>query len=239
MNQLGVWFPEVEALIGVGQNPMFHAEGDAFEHTMLVVDAAAALRDGAEQPFEFMVSALCHDMGKPLTIFRREDGRVVSYGHETAGIEIARALVGRVFGERGLERYVCNMVELHMRPGALVKERAGQKAYNRLFDKSVCPHDLVLLTCADSGGRAGQGAVAFDRAELDVRVEAFDELMEGPYVTGKDLLALGVEPGPAMGEVLAFAHKMRLSGVGRDEALSQCAGFWRAMQARSEMAEEA
>lgn len=42
MEQLGVWFPEVQALIGVPQEPKFHPEGDVWNHTVLVLDRAAA-----------------------------------------------------------------------------------------------------------------------------------------------------------------------------------------------------
>ena len=47
MEQLGFWFPEIEALIGVPQNPRFHTEGDVWNHTMLVLDAAAQYREQA------------------------------------------------------------------------------------------------------------------------------------------------------------------------------------------------
>ena len=41
-------FPELEACIGVPQNPVYHPEGDVFEHTMLVLDCAASLRKRAD-----------------------------------------------------------------------------------------------------------------------------------------------------------------------------------------------
>jgi len=44
MNQLSVWFPELEALIGVEQDPVFHPEGDVWVHTMEVLDRAASNR---------------------------------------------------------------------------------------------------------------------------------------------------------------------------------------------------
>ena len=46
MRQLSVWFPELEALIGLGQNLRFHPEGDVWIHTMQVLDEAATI-DGA------------------------------------------------------------------------------------------------------------------------------------------------------------------------------------------------
>ena len=76
MEQLGVWFPEVQALIGVPQEPKFHPEGDVWNHTVLVLDRAAALRAQAEHPRELMFAALCHDFGKPDTTRRDDTGRI-------------------------------------------------------------------------------------------------------------------------------------------------------------------
>ncbi len=64
MEQMHEFFPEIEKMIGVPQNPQCHPEGDVFRHTMLVVDQAASLRDPAKWPLAFMLSALCHDLGK-------------------------------------------------------------------------------------------------------------------------------------------------------------------------------
>ena len=43
MDQLDLWFPELRDLIGVPQDPIYHPEGDVFEHTMLALDSAARL----------------------------------------------------------------------------------------------------------------------------------------------------------------------------------------------------
>ena len=48
MGQLSVWFPETEGLIGVPQNPVFHAEGDVWNHTLLVLDSAVPFRNTAK-----------------------------------------------------------------------------------------------------------------------------------------------------------------------------------------------
>lgn len=141
------------ALIGVPQNPAYHAEGDVWNHTMLVLDAAAALRPQAQQPLGLMLAALCHDLGKALTT-RVQDGRIISHGHEAAGIPLTQELLrGLGFADPALTAYVCNMVKLHMRPNALAAQGSGEKAVNRLFRESVCPADLVLLAAADRGGR--------------------------------------------------------------------------------------
>ena len=141
------------ALTGVPQNPAYHAEGDVWNHTMLVLDAAAALRPRAQQPLGLMLAALCHDLGKALTT-RVQDGRIISHGHEAAGIPLTQTLLrGLGFTDPALTAYVCSMVRLHMRPNALAAQGSGEKAVNRLFRESVCPADLVLLAAADRGGR--------------------------------------------------------------------------------------
>lgn len=160
MGQLSPWFPEVEALIGVPQEPGFHQEGDVWNHTMLVLDQAAALRSRAQRPFAFMLAALTHDLGKTVTT-QRVRGRIHAYAHETAGVPLAEALLRRIVGEKAVTAYVLNMVELHMKPNALVGADASVKASNRMFDRSVEPEDLILLAAADgrAPGAAGPGRI--------------------------------------------------------------------------------
>ena len=76
MKQLEVWFPEVKQLIGIEQNPVYHPEGDVWNHTMLVIDEAAKLREEVSAPFYFMISALAHDFGKAVTTEKR-NGQIV------------------------------------------------------------------------------------------------------------------------------------------------------------------
>ena len=163
------------ALIGVPQNPAYHAEGDVWAHTMLVVDAAAALRSQAKEPRGFMLAALCHDLGKALTT-EVVDGRIRSYNHENAGIPPAKELL-RALGvtDAALTDYVCNMVKLHMRPNALAAQGSGVKATNRLFRESCCAPDLVLLAAADRNGRITTQKATDDAAEryLAERLQLF------------------------------------------------------------------
>lgn len=227
MGRLEPWFAEVAALIGVPQNPAYHPEGDVYNHTMLVIDTAAGMRGQASDAYPYMLAALCHDLGKPQVTCERE-GRIISYGHEKVGLDVARGLLERVVGSAKVRDYVLNMVELHMMPNANVSQHARQKAYNRLFDQSCCPRDLLLLAHADdvgSGGAATPGV----RERLDEALSRYEELMARPYVQGRDLLEAGVEPGPVMGEVLRHAHKLRLAGMSKENQLRQCLGFYRSL----------
>lgn len=193
MGQLSPWFPEVEALIGVPQDPGFHQEGDVWNHTMLVLDQAAALRSRARRPFAFMLAALTHDLGKTVTT-QRVRGRIHAYAHETAGVPLVEALLRRIVGEKAVTAYVLNMVELHMKPNALVGADASVKASNRMFDRSVEPEDLILLAAADGRGTRGRWPWEDTEPWLRQRLALYREIMARPQVTGAELIAAGLTP---------------------------------------------
>lgn len=230
--QLHHWFPEVETLIDVPQEPKHHPEGDVWNHTMLVLDQAAQMRSQAKEPLAFMLSALCHDFGKPNTTAVK-DGVIRSIGHEADGIAVAKRFLSRITKEVRLHKYVLNMVELHMRPNAMVKMHSGRKAMNHLFDASVCPEDLLLLAKADHTGRPIDMDYAPTEAFLRERLIYFHEVMARPYVKGADLVAEGFQPGTDFGEVLAYAHKLRLAGINKEDALRQTISFLQKMRRKA------
>lgn len=154
-NNLDMKFPEVGDLVGVIQSPIHHPEGDVFNHTMMVIDEAAKLKNKAKNPIGFMYSALCHDFGKVITTTTKEDGKIISYNHERAGLKLVRKFLDRTVKkqENAFEDYVLNMVELHMQPNQLANQNSKLKSTRKLFKKSVCPQDLILLAKADALGR--------------------------------------------------------------------------------------
>lgn len=154
-NKLKILYPEINDLIGVIQSPIHHPEGDVFNHTMMVVDEAAKLRDKAKFPLEFMYAALCHYFGKILTTTIKEDGKIISYNHERAGLKLVRKFLKETTykDENNLRNYILNMTELHMQPNQLANQNSKLKSTRKLFAKSVCPQDLILLAKADALGR--------------------------------------------------------------------------------------
>ena len=217
MRQLSCWFPELEALSGVPQNPVHHPEGDVWTHTMQVLDEAAALREEAKEPLWFMLAALCHDFGKAAAT-EEINGALHAYGHERLGLPLARRFLGRITSEVKLTKYVLNMTELHMQPNNKAREASHDKAFMTLFDQSVCLEDLLLLAKADHMGRLGPGmrrdpaAAAYAETERRLRemLALYQDRMNRPYVMGRDLIAAGMQPGPLISEALAYAHKLRL-----------------------------
>lgn len=74
-------FPEIYALIGKIQPEYFHPEGDAFEHTMEIVDLVAGMTDDLAVRF----AGLVHDIGKGAT---PKEMLPHHYGHERIGGDI-------------------------------------------------------------------------------------------------------------------------------------------------------
>ena len=240
MNQLGCWFPELEALSGIPQSPVHHPEGDVWNHTMQVLDEAAALRSSASEPLWFMLAALCHDFGKA-SATEEKNGALHAYGHEVSGLPLAERFLGRITSEVKLTKYVLNMTELHMQPNKKAREASHVKSFMAMFDRSVCPEDLLLLAKADHMGRLGPGmrreATAEEYAEMGGRLREmltlYKERMNQPYVMGRDLIEAGVKPSPLFADALAYAHKLRLAGIPKEEQLLQTLGYLRKAQQKS------
>ena len=218
--QLSLWFPELEALIGVPQHAVYHAEGDVWNHTMMVLDEAAKLRHRASNPYHFMLAALCHDFGKAAASEDR-DGIVHAYGHETAGLPLVRSFLQRLTNETKALEYAENLTALHMKPNVAAHNRSSVKSTNKLFDSCIDPMGLVLLALADDRGRISLSPAPSTEDFLTERLAVYEEMMARPYVMGKDLIAAGLTPGKDFSELLAYAHKLRLAGVDKDSALKQ------------------
>lgn len=229
MDQLSFWFPELEQLIGLEQDPLFHPEGDVWTHTMEVTDRAAEFRDKVSEPFRFMLLALTHDLGKIVTT-EEIKGRIHAYEHEKKGLPLVESFVRRITGEKDVLRYVLNMVPLHMKPNVASYSKPAVKSTNRMFDQAESPEDLIWFAMADKPVFAGSEAFAGDPAFLFERLKEYKEIMARPYVTGRDLIEAGMEPGDHFGEVLDYAHKLRLAGIEKEPALKQALAYARKMR---------
>lgn len=233
MSQLGFWFPELQALIGVSQPPKYHPEGDVWTHTMQVLDEAAQLRCGAQQPLWFLLAALCHDLGKAVAT-EEINGEIHAFRHDVLGQPIVGALLDRLTGETRLKDYVLNMTRLHMAPNAMADSDARHRTWMKLFDSSCCPEDLLLLAKADFLGSRGTDRSREEMLRLYAPTEEklrallrdFTELMARPHLMGRDLIDAGMTPGPAFHKALGYAHKLRLAGLSKEDQLRQTLGVF-------------
>ncbi len=214
--------PELAAMIDCPQDPEWHPEGDVWTHTLMVLDAAARLREGERRAdLALMFGALCHDLGKPPTTHRKQ-GRIVSPGHAEAGEEPARRFLGRLTQDAELTGAVLRYVRFHLRPAEFyrVREEIGDAAIRRLATEMNIA-DLVRLARADHLGRTSADALAgeFPAGQwlLDKAAAlAVESRAPTPILMGRHLLERGWQAGPALGWALAAAFEAQLDGAFAD-----------------------
>ncbi len=208
--------PEVDALEGVPQPPQFHPEGDVWVHTLLL------LENLHEAPLTLALGAMLHDIGKPPT-FEIAD-RIRFNEHERVGAEMTEALMRRLkYSNEDIE-CVVNLVRghmafkdaHHMRPATL--KRFLRQAD---FDQHL---ELHRLDCVASHGDLREYDVC--RAELEK--QSNETLRPPPLITGRDLIALGLQPGPRFSQILGDVEDRQLEGAltDRDATLAYVRKHW-------------
>jgi tRNA nucleotidyltransferase (CCA-adding enzyme) len=157
MKEHGLLLPELQALVGVQQDPHWHPEGDVYEHTRLVVTAMSSILSRGnivgDRRIVLMLAALCHDMGKAVTtVWNEVKQRWSAKGHDVVGVPIAAAFLKRIGVDDGTVRFILPLVRRHM---AHTRDGFTEKAVRKLARKlqPACLHDLLLLMEADYLGR--------------------------------------------------------------------------------------
>jgi tRNA nucleotidyltransferase (CCA-adding enzyme) len=210
--------PELETLVGCAQEPEWHPEGDVWVHTMMVIDKARELNGDLDRPrlLTVMLGALCHDLGKPATT-ALVDGRIRSMDHEQAGVAPTLRLLDRLnvhtIDGFPVREQVVGLVAQHLKPGMFHKAGSvGDGAFRRLAQK-VDLELLARLARADCLGRGG----SFDCTAMDwfigrARALGVEHRPPAPLLLGRHVLALGVPPGPRVGEILRQVYEKQLDG---------------------------
>ncbi len=187
----------------------------------------------AERPARWllMLAALLHDAGKPRTRSVESDGRVRFVGHEAVGAEMASAWMRRLSFANDEIRRVAAITANHMRPrqlssGGPVSRRSIYRFYRDTGEAGV---DCVLLSLADflakfSGTPPPQDEWA---RHLDGCAQLLAAYFEHPaeqvappaLINGNDLMdALGLQPGPRLGEILEAVREAQAAGEVSDRA---------------------
>jgi len=218
------FFPELLALRGVPQDPVWHPEGDVLQHTAYCLNAAVARRTEMVNPWIEMLAVLCHDLGKAdHTNFER--GRWRCPNHDYEGEWPTRRLLERLNGHKDVAAPVVALVKEHLRPSQLffARDHVSDAAIRRLAQR-VDLAALCRVSWADAAGRGEEIPLPWEpEVWLLERADNLGVRDQGPvnYLRGADLLERGWGRGRAVGEVLARAFDLQLDGVlaDRDAAL--------------------
>ncbi len=248
MRELGLlekYFPELHALIDVPQEPEWHPEGDAWQHTLLVMDQAAKImrRDAAnfnaDEKFMLMAGAMCHDLGKATTT-KILDGRIRSIGHEEAGAKPTKSFGARWMFPHDVEDAAISIATQHLKPGTFIRafERGEMKepslanAIRKLL-KAIHPMNWRVLLASCEADWRGSTTPGTDRGVYDLAKKfadivdqyGLDKEPNKPLIQGRDLLSLGLKPSKQLGAIINQIETLRDAGeiVTREQALAKAA----------------
>ena len=194
--------PELQATLDCEQSPEYHPEGNVFNHLRLML---SQLPPNAHPSLPWAV--LLHDIAKPVTLSRNpETGGIHFYEHEKIGAEMAETILERLRFPRKQIDEIAEAVRYHMQFKDATQMR--KSTLRRMLLRPTFPLEVELhrLDCLGSHGRLDvYDFLVAQAAELDKLPEIVPSLL-----TGHDLMALGVQPGPEMGALLNEIREKQL-----------------------------
>ena len=137
-------FPEIFALKGKTQPPQYHPEGDAYCHTMQIVDVVAR----KTQTIEARFAALVHDIGKGKT---PEEMLPHHYGHEQRGLLVLDAWNKRMTLPKSWLMAAHFVIKEHMRAPLLKKTGKIADLLLAVEKSGLSFADFRRIICADHG----------------------------------------------------------------------------------------
>jgi len=225
----------LEAVMALQRDP---APAVGAEHAEAVgAFLAEALADQLTRGDALRFGALLHDAGKPATRDFTPEGNVTFIGHDREGAHISREVLTRLHASERLRAHVAALADHHLRLGFLVHRRPldPRQVYRYLKACEPVEVDVTLLSVADRLATRGDNADAAIAAHLDLARELLGAALawraEGrrtPVVRGDELAAaLGIEPGPELGELLAAIDEAAYAGEvsGPEDAIALARGM--------------
>ena len=187
--------PELAPSVSFDQHSRHHAY-DVFTHTAYVTESV-----GENLALRF--AALLHDVGKPVVFYQDEDGSGHFPEHAHVGGEMADAILRRLKAPNELRNQVIFLVTHHMTPfepdRTLLRRRLSKYGF-----ENCCL--LLQLQKADYCSKGVQGNSP-DFSAIETMLHALAEestclQAKDLAVNGHDLMELGYEPGPKLGQVV-------------------------------------
>jgi poly(A) polymerase len=201
------FIPELPGL-AMEQDPHHHHK-DVLAHTLAVVDKATP-------ELTLRLAALLHDIGKPDT---REfgPGGVTFHHHEVVGARMARHRLRELRYPKEIVDDVSQLVYLHLRPHTLKLGWTDSAVRRYVRDAGHLLDRLNELVRCDvtTANQKRERAIQSRIDELEERIavlSAKEEMasLRAP-VDGNELMAyLGMEPGPAVGEIMDILLEKRI-----------------------------
>jgi poly(A) polymerase len=152
-------------------------------------------------------AALLHDIGKPDTFFKDDNGVEHFYGHDRVGAKIAEDILKRLRFSNDEIEAITLAVKNHMKFVAApeMKTSTWKKfVREKYFPLYLALHKLDAL--------ASNGYLGF----YDLMKQRYEEFRDEPeiktLITGKDLIKLGLKPGKKFKKILNEILDLQLEG---------------------------
>jgi len=207
------FIPEVLALIDCDQPPEWHPEGDVYTHTLIMLDMLAP-----DAPLDLCLATLLHDIAKPPCRTLDPDGRIRFNGHDAMGAQMAEIILRRLRYPNDTITAVSAMVARHMQFMNVQKMRVAK--LKRFMAEPTFEREMELhrVDCASSNGFTDN----YEFLQAKEAEFAAEPLIPPPLVTGRDLIQLGLQPGPRFKEILDTIQTEQLEGriLEREAALN-------------------
>ncbi len=202
--------PEFLETLGCEQPPEWHPEGDVYTHTCIMLEMLTP-----KATLELCLGVLLHDIGKPPC--QTFEDRIRFNGHDAKGAEMADAILRRLRYPNDVIAAVAGMVARHMQFMNVKQMRTAKLKRFMAEPKFSEEMELHRVDCGSSNGFT-------DNYEfLQAKAEEFaaEPLIPPPLVTGRDLIQLGLKPGPRFKEILELIQTEQLEGriLDREPAL--------------------
>lgn len=177
-------FDWVRDMVGVPQDPQFHAEGDVAAHTQMVLEAMTAFPDyqalSLDNQAILWAAALLHDVEKRSTTVLEDDGRITSKGHARKGERTARLILyDAVPTPFAVREAIAKLVRYHGLPLWLFEKENPRKT---LLQTSLEVNTAWLTTLARADVL---GRICTDQADLLYRIDLFEEFCREQDCFGK------------------------------------------------------
>jgi len=191
-------------LVNCEQNE-HHNFDPVWDHSLRALDVCLEL-DPDNRPL-FRLAVLFHDIGKP-RVKTNNDGKINFYKHEVAGVDIvAKWMTSLHFANKDIV-YVSNLVRHHQWRFDDTTKDATLRRWLRDVGKDTWK-DLIYLRCCDRKGNLAKMHLPImtrEIREIWERVQNFisqnDPIFkEDLAIDGKDIIALGVLPGPQIEQI--------------------------------------
>ncbi len=195
-----VILPEFDICMSTPQNHPHHMYnvGEHVLHSLTEIEPDRILR----------LSMLLHDIGKPATLKIDGEGITHFHGHNVVGEETARKILQRLRFDNDTIYMVCKIVMFHDYGNSVIPDmRTVRRAINRVGE-DVFP---LLFPIKRADVKAQSDYLRQEKLDIiDQWQRLYEQIMEEKQcvcrktlaITGHDLIELGCEPGPALGEKL-------------------------------------